>query len=65
MLILPTLFKSVLAAGFVIGLISAFFAALTKFGPMMCCTSTISRNGALTNAANKGRQSWRGELDWK
>ena len=42
MLILPTLFKSVLAAGFVIGLISAFFAALTKFGPMMCCTSILT-----------------------
>jgi len=42
MLILPNLFKSVLAAGFILGLISAFFAALTKFGPLMCCTSVLT-----------------------
>jgi hypothetical protein len=42
MLILPTLFKSVLAAGLVLGLLSAFFAALTKFGPLMCCTSILA-----------------------
>jgi hypothetical protein len=37
-LILSTLFKSVLAAGLVLGLISAFLAALMKFGPVMYCT---------------------------
>jgi hypothetical protein len=47
-------------------LTSAFFAALMKFGPLMCCTSVLTEL-SLTKRLVEGseqkprRQSWRGE----
>ena len=42
MLILPTLLKSVLAGGLLLGLISTLFAALTKSAPLKCCALILS-----------------------